>query len=143
MYVGGPDAQHKPAELIHGYADLEGATEISPGTGIYRGGLNAAIDGVLRGDYRALDFRFFFGRHEYKESMLDVNVVLGKYQPVACARTLALKQCLSLPKPLWHEVLEVCGGDLADISSLEMLKRDDIQFEIADEDDEEDDDFTL
>jgi len=103
IYVGGTDDQDEPATMIHGIKDIAGAREISPGTGIYEGGLEAAIDGVLQGKYNPLDFRFFVGCHKYEESSLDVSVVLGKYQPVACARALALKQCISLPKPLWHE----------------------------------------
>jgi len=53
-------------------------------------------------------------------------VALGKYQPIASARCIALKQCIALPKPLWHEVLELCGGELKDISALEFAKRDDL-----------------
>lgn len=126
MYVGGPDMQHKPALMIHGIADLEGAEEISPGCGIYRGGLDAAISGVMTGKYKPLDFRFFVGRHNYKDFELETKVALGKYQPIASARCIALKQCIALPKPLWHEVLELCGGELKDISALEFAKRDDL-----------------
>jgi hypothetical protein len=140
VYVGGPDDQDNAAEIIHGIEHLPGAVEISPGSRIYRGGVDAAIDGVLRGLYNPLDFRFFIGCHQYDESWLDVSVVLGKYQPIACARTLALKQCISLPKPLWHEVLELCGGDMEEISNLELLKRDDIRFQVIDEDQFSDDD---
>ena len=112
VYVGGTDDQDLPATMIHGIKDLQGAREISPGTGIYEGGLRAAIDGILRGEYNPLDFRFFVGCQNYLESTLDVSVVLGKYQPIACARSLALKQCISLPKPLWHEgKLHVVGRE--------------------------------
>lgn len=161
VYVGGPDDQHLPAALIHGIPDLEGATEFAPG--LYQGGLKAAVSGVLAGRYKPLEFRFFVGRHSYSSnsaaaelldvndmdddddaegipSSLDLEVVLGKYQPVACARSLALKQCIQLPKPLWHEVLELCGGELSDISEFELLKRDDLKFQIVDEDDDDDDD---
>lgn len=31
----------------------------------------------------------------------------------AASRSLVLKQCLQLPKPLWKEVLEAMGGDYA------------------------------
>jgi hypothetical protein len=41
VYVGGPDDMDKPAVLLHGIADLPGAVEISRGTGIYQGGLEA------------------------------------------------------------------------------------------------------
>jgi len=133
VYVGGPDDQGNPAILVHGIRDLPGAVEVSPGSNIYRGGLEAAVDGVLEGKYSPLEFRFFFGCHSYEESMLDVEVRLGKYQPIACARALALKQCISLPKPLWHEVMELCDGDLPDVSRLEMLKRDDVTFQVLDE----------
>ena len=112
VYVGGTDNQGKPAIMLHGIPDLPGAVEISPGSKIYQGGIDAAVTGVLEGKYSAMEFRFFVGCHEYEESALDLSVHLGKYQPVACARSLALKQCISLPKPLWHE------GMYKDVGSL-------------------------
>jgi len=185
VYVGGPDDMDMPAVMIHGVEDLPGSVEISPGTGIYRGGIEAAMDGVLSGRYRALDFRFFVGHMRYAGGELDEAVGAGKYQPVACSRPLVLKQCMQLPKPLWHEgtfslflyrplflslslfratvgnycilisshtttttttkilmqynsqmncpcvvaiaVLEFCGGELKEISRLELAKRDDLR----------------
>ena len=35
---------------------------------------------------------------------------------------------------------ELCGGDLEDLSSLELLKRDDLQFQVVDETDYDEDD---
>lgn len=126
IYIGGPDHMEKKADMIHGISDLEGSVEISPGTGIYRGGIEAAVDGILVGKFKPLDFRFFIGCHDYKDGDLDVKIYSNKYQPIACARALALKQCIQLPKPLWHEVMELCGGELREISRLELIKRDDI-----------------
>ena len=103
IYVGGPDKMNEPAVMIHGIANLPGSVEISPGTGIYRGGLEAAMDGVLSRKYKPLDFRFFIGYRSYVGGELDKAVRSGKYQPVACSRPLVLKQCIRLPKPLWHE----------------------------------------
>ena len=103
VYVGGTDNQGEAGIMLHGIPDLPGAVEISPGSQIYRGGIETAVQGVLDGKYNPLEFRFFVGCHNYEESALDVAVHLGKYQPIACARSLALKQCISLPKPLWHE----------------------------------------
>ena len=40
---------------------------------------------------------------------------------------MALKQCLGLPKPLWHEVMELCGGELAAWSTIELRKRTDLE----------------
>lgn len=103
VYVGGPHKMEEPAKMIHGISDLPGAVEISPGTGIFMGGVEAACDGVLSGKYKPLDFRFFIGHTSYVGGELDRAVELGKYQPVACSRPLVLKQCIQLPKPLWHE----------------------------------------
>lgn len=127
VYIGGPDKMGEPAIMIHGFGELDGSKEIAPGTKIYRGGINAAIDGVMSGKYNPMDFRFFVGRHEYKNGELDVAVHASKYQPLACARPIVLKQCMQLPKPLWHEVLELCGGELKELSKLELMKRDDMQ----------------
>lgn len=136
VYIGGPDQQDQPALLLHGFAELPGAVEIA--NGLYQGGLEAAMDGVLRGKYRALDFRFFVGRHECESPFsMELLVELGKYQPVAAARTLALKQCLALPKPLWHEVLELCGGRWKEMSHWERTKQDSIQFRILDDDEDD------
>jgi hypothetical protein len=110
IYMGGPDLQEEPALLIHGLSNLRGAREVAPGTGIYQGGLEAAVEGINQGIYQPLDFRFFIGRQLYNPQQnpkgrgnLLQTVRQGQYQPVACARSLALKQCLGLPKPLWHE----------------------------------------
>ncbi|KAL3799135.1 hypothetical protein HJC23_002263 [Cyclotella cryptica] len=103
VYVGGPHKMEEPATMIHGISDLPGAVEISPGTGIFMGGVEAACDGVLSGKYKPLDFRFFIGHTSYEGGELDRTVELGKYQPIACSRPLVLKQCIQLPKPLWHE----------------------------------------
>lgn len=65
VYMGGPDMQDKPAMLLHGISNLPGAKEIAPGTSIYQGGWEAAVDGVLNGTYKPLDFRFFLGRQSY------------------------------------------------------------------------------
>jgi Uncharacterized ACR, COG1678 len=143
VYVGGPDDQDCPAQWIHGVDEI-GGRELAPG--IYLGeqsSIRKAISGVLDGRYRPLDFRFFVGRHEYSGSdatSLVAAVLANKYQPVACSRSLALKQCIQLPEPLWHEVLNLCGGELAEISKEEQQKRDDIRFQIVDEDDDLDED---
>lgn len=119
VYVGGPDAQEQPGALVHGF-ELPGATEVAPGTRIYTGGVEAAVEGVLAGTYSPLDFRWFVGRRK------SVSTSGGAWCPVACSRPLALKQCLGLPKPLWHEVLETCGGEVAELSKIELLKRPDL-----------------
>jgi len=126
FYRGGGLGIEDKGICLHGIAGLEGAQEISPGTGIYRGGEFAAIQGVLSGHYDPLDFRWFLGRKEWRDANLEQQVSDGRYQPVACARSVAIKQCIALPKPLWHEVMELCGGKFGELSKLEIQKRDDL-----------------
>ena len=83
--------------------------------------VEAIVEAVERGERSPLDFRWFVGVRK------DICTDDGSWHPVACARPVALKQCLGLPKPLWHEVLELCGGELAELSRIELLKRDDLQ----------------
>jgi len=45
---------------------------------------------------------------------------------------VALKQCLALPKPLWHEVMELLGGEAEMLSRFELVQRTDLD---SDEDD--------
>ena len=59
------------------------------------------------------------------------------WYPVACSKQLALKQVIQLPKPLWREVLELCGGDLKKASKRAYGELDEQEDE--DEDDEEED----
>jgi len=127
VYVGGPDEQDAPGMLIHGF-ELEGATELAAGTRIFTGGFEAAVAAVQDGTRRPLDFRFFVGRRN------EVSTRGGAWTPVACARPVALKQCLGLPKPLWHEVLELCGGEMGELSAIELLKRPDLEPGDDDED---------
>lgn len=130
VYLGGPSQQEAGAILVHGVHSLEGAVEVAPGTGIYTGGERAAIEAVSKGDASPLDFRWFVGRHK------GLVTSDGSWRAVACARPIALKQCLLLPKPLWHEVMELCGGECATLSRLEILKREDLADADGGEEDE-------
>ena len=135
-YLGGPDELEKSACIVHGIADLKGSKEIAPNTGIYLGhreSIEAAVHSIMQGMHSPSDFRFFVGKHRYLDGRLDLECVLGKYQPIACSRALALKQCKALPKPLFHEVMELAGGEMAELSKLELMKRDDIQIESVDD----------
>lgn len=112
VYNGGPDATDAAALCLHGRADLAGASELAPGTGLYMGGAAAAADAVLAGEAKPLEFRWFVGRHHL------LSTARGEWMPVACARPLVLKQCQALPTPLWHEAMRLCGGDAAEVSRL-------------------------
>ena len=107
VYMGGPHGQDQPATVVHGH-DIPGAVQVAPG--LYQGGdWHAIAEGVVSGTYDPLDFRFFLGKYDYhpqeypERGALPQKVREHVYQPLACSRALALKQCLGLPKPLWHE----------------------------------------
>lgn len=121
VYLGGPRDREEPARLVHGFEGLPGASELAPGTKVFVGGVDAAIEGVIEGTYKPLDFRWFIGCHT------GLRTDSGEWLAVACARPIALKQCLGLPKPLWHEVMELCGGECATVSRLEIVQRTDLQ----------------
>lgn len=86
----------EPGVCIHGRADLARSEELSPGAGLFAISVADALDAVLCGDAKQSDFRLFLGRHE------GLTTAMGEWCAVACARPLMLKECRSLPTPLWH-----------------------------------------
>lgn len=96
-------------------ADLPGSQEVSPG--IYTGGRSAAAARVLEGEASPQEFKFFAGSIQWTQSQLDEQVAGGVWTVAACSRSVAIKQCLQLPVPLWVEVQRLMGvqiemGDL-------------------------------
>lgn len=152
VYQGGSDKLDDPGLLVHGNADVfqaataagtnreaaaaEQCREISRGARIYVGGVSAAVEALASGQGQALDYRLFLGRKEWAQGELEKEVRQGLWQCAACARPVALKQCLSLPKPLWHEVMELLGGNAEMLSQFELVQRTDLDTE-EDDDDEE------
>lgn len=137
VYHGGPEDAELPGLIVHGNGDVDGSEEIALGTRIYTGGLQGACkclklgEGVSKdyGSSDILDYRIFVGRRKWEAGELQKEISGGMWQPAACARPIALKQCLSLPKPLWHEVMELVGGNCATLSRFEFTRRDDLQEE--------------
>ena len=124
VYDGGPSGKDEGGLVIHGNEGVRGSREVSPGTRVYRaestyGGLDAIVDAVLRGEAQPNEFRLFLGQHS--RSQLAGGAGGGPtcaWQPVACSRPLILKHSVGLPKPLWHEVMALCGGQCAEMSRL-------------------------
>ncbi|GAX79802.1 hypothetical protein CEUSTIGMA_g7242.t1 [Chlamydomonas eustigma] len=113
LYCGGFTAQ-QVIHLLHGHP-LPGAQEVVPG--IFMGGELAAAKEVGEGRLRAEDFRFFAGALVWDEGELDKEAEKGCWLPVASSRALVLKQCLQLPTPLWVEVLQLLGGEYAQVAA--------------------------
>ena len=120
VYVGGPDRQEAPGMPSRWPRPVWVVGSVTWNARIFSGGFEAIVDAVIDGSRSPLDFRFFVGRRT------GVSTADGAWRPVACARPIALKQCLGLPKPLWHEVQELCGGELGELSKIELLKRTDL-----------------
>jgi len=129
LYYGGPsgingEGNNQEPGIIIGPYKLSGARELSEGTGIFEGGLEDACDRIISGEAQPLDFRLFLGktRYDYPKALYE-QCEEFKLQPISCSRSLILKQCLQLPKPLFVELLECCGGQLGEIASIEFAKR--------------------
>mmetsp|Transcript_19650 Transcript_19650/g.59433 ORF Transcript_19650/g.59433 Transcript_19650/m.59433 type:complete len:152 (-) Transcript_19650:1348-1803(-) len=119
VYLGGIYAPNRLIQqksiFLHGQADLPGSQEVSPG--IYTGGRSAAAARVLEGEASPQEFKFFAGSIQWTQSQLDEQVAGGVWTVAACSRSVAIKQCLQLPVPLWVEVQRLMGvqiemGDL-------------------------------
>lgn len=121
VYYGGPEDESGSAQLVHGRDDLEGLPsirEISSGTRLYHGAgadsLKEAALAVIDGRAQPLDFRLTIG-----STRLAAWQAKCEWSSVACSRVLALKPSpKGLPKPLWNEIMEVAGGEYAEISRL-------------------------
>ncbi|GMH99901.1 hypothetical protein TrLO_g772 [Triparma laevis f. longispina] len=127
-YVGGDDEQGlSPGIMLSGVQDLKGGVELA--NGIYVGGVEDAVERVLSGQNKATDFRFFIGRKTFVPGFLEAYCVGGTYQPFSAPRAFALKQCIGLPMPLYHELLGLAGGEVKDVSGIEIVKRKDLEDE--------------
>jgi len=117
IYDGGTDNRHLPAMILHGIPDLPGSRAIAPG--IYEGGTAAAVDSVLSEEYGPSAFRFFVGQTVRQSRDMVRRIESGAYAAVACHQDVALREGVGRSVPLWHEVLDLCGGDLEALSRLE------------------------
>ena len=109
LYFGG-ESREQVISVLHGYKDV-GGTEIVPG--IYLGGHDEACDAVESGRHGPEGFKFFSGCMMWKPGSLQGDIDRGAWHVAAASRAVILKQCLSLPVPLWAEVLRLCGGEYA------------------------------
>ena len=110
LYFGG-DVGDGTVSFLHGSPDVADAEEVSPG--VFIGGFNDAGRLVKEGKKDPREFKFFARYCGWAPGQLEEECDDGVWYPVACSRQIALKPVIALPKPLWREVLELCGGELA------------------------------
>ena len=112
IYKGGPDGLDQPGTCVHGLPGrVDSSTELAPDTGIYLAPIESATEAVLDGRAPPEAFRFFAGWHE------GISVADGAWIAAACSSSLVLRQSGGLITPLWHEVLDLCGGEYAEMSA--------------------------
>jgi putative transcriptional regulator len=114
LYFGG-DVGDGTVSFLHGREDVKGSVEVLPG--MYLGGYDSACALVEEQGAKPDEFKFFARYCGWAPGQLESECERGVWFPVAGAKELALKQVIQLPKPLWREVLELCGGELAEISA--------------------------
>lgn len=66
----------------------------------------------------AAAFKFLSGCIVWQPGELEKEVAAGAWRTAACSRSLVLKQCLSLPVPLWVETLRLMGGECAEEAAM-------------------------
>ena len=116
LYFGG-DVGDGTVSFLHGREDVKGSVEVLPG--VYLGGYESACELVQQDGSTCLpdEFKFFARYCGWAPGQLESECERGVWYPIAAAKELSLKQVIQLPKPLWREILELCGGELADIAA--------------------------
>jgi putative transcriptional regulator len=111
LYFGG-DVGDGTVSFLHGREDVKGSVEVLPG--VYLGGYDSACELVQQdgSTCHADEFKFFARYCGWAPGQLESECERGVWFPVAAAKELSLKQVIQLPKPLWREISELCGGEL-------------------------------
>eukprot|EP00471_Norrisiella_sphaerica_P005528 CAMPEP_0184487092 /NCGR_PEP_ID=MMETSP0113_2-20130426/9198_1 /TAXON_ID=91329 /ORGANISM="Norrisiella sphaerica, Strain BC52" /LENGTH=526 /DNA_ID=CAMNT_0026869265 /DNA_START=255 /DNA_END=1835 /DNA_ORIENTATION=+ len=109
--------------ILHHYNDASklGSTRL-PGN-IMLSDLEAACKAVAKAGASPDHFRVFYGSKTWEPGQVEKEIEEGIWYSIAAARPFILKHCVGLPKPLWHEVLDMVGGGLLEASELEIRKR--------------------
>lgn len=110
LYCGG-NRDQETIKILHRYGDILPGKEIIPGVFV-SDALSTAPDQYRHCNTNA--FKFFSGFEYWAPGELQKELEMGLYITASCSRTLVLKNCLSLPIPLWAEVLLRMGGEYAE-----------------------------
>ena len=115
LYFGG-DVGDGTVSFLHGREDVKGSVEVLPG--VYLGGYDSACELVQQdgSTCHADEFKFFARYCGWAPGQLESECERGVWFPVAAAKELSLKQVIQLPKPLWREISELCGGELEEMA---------------------------
>ncbi|GAB5367016.1 hypothetical protein AAMO2058_001193700 [Amorphochlora amoebiformis] len=90
---------------------------------IYASDIESACDSVESLGACPGHFRIIQGSREWAPGEVEAEIDAGLWFSVAASRSLILKHCVGLPKPLWHEIMEMVGDGALETSELEVRKR--------------------
>jgi len=109
--------------MIHQYRlGVRFQAEILP-SNVYEGDMESICDTLDYGNVDPGHIRIFQGSKTWAPGELEKEMGEGLWYSVAASRNMVLKHCIGLPKPLWHEVMELAGGGLLEASELEIRKK--------------------
>ncbi|CAN0360550.1 unnamed protein product [Ascophyllum nodosum] len=109
LYLGG-DVGEGNVQIIHPFGPdrLANAMEIIPGVCI-GGSVEEANRMVATGGAKKDDFRFFLHLCGWAPGQLESEIERGVWFPAATSANVIMKHCISLPVPLWREVMNLMG----------------------------------
>ena len=102
------------------YPEIRDALRVTDDELFYGGSFDDAQLLVKKGTGSQFSFRFFVQQTVWKRGDLQSELNDGVWLPAACAKDIILKirerEGSRRPKPLWTDVMELVGGDYADIA---------------------------
>ena len=113
LFLGG-DVGRDTLHVLHPHPHLEGAQPVLHGVCI--GGFRGAKDAVQRGDARPEDFRWFTRYAGWAPGQLEAECQQGVWFTAAAGKDLVLQRVTGTGQEMWHQVLELMGGEYADLS---------------------------
>eukprot|EP00898_Chlorokybus_atmophyticus_P008464 jgi/Chlat1/8619/Chrsp86S08008 len=115
FYLGGP-VRPNMVLSVHGRGDVvRGSTKVMEG--VFVGHPEHAEEAVTANAAATSEFKFFFGHAGWAPGQLATEIALGNWYIAAACSSLATQHCLSLPRPLWRQVLDLMGGSHAQVAA--------------------------
>lgn len=115
LHLGG-DVGDNTIHMLHNCAILEDSLEVMPG--MYMGGYEAATQAVRNGQVEPSSFKWFTKYSGWGPGQLQREVDAGVWFTAAAGAGLVLNQQQQDSKgpSMWHQVLELMGGEFKNLS---------------------------
>jgi len=112
LYLGGPMGLDE-VNVVHAVEGVEGAIEIRKG--LYHGGVAGLQERAEQGQLDLAKVRFEAGHAAWNPGQLEQEIEKGWWYPAVCSPELVVRPCIGLPVPLWCQILDLMGGEYAEI----------------------------